>query len=55
MNGTSISVEVDGVQRIAVTDNSITAKGKAGLALYTDTAQTATTGLQYDAFRALTR
>lgn len=55
MNGTAISVEVNGVQRIAVTDGSITAKGKAGIAIYRDTGQSPTTGLQYTAFRALVR
>lgn len=34
MSGSTISVEINGVQRISVTDTSITAKGKAGLFAY---------------------
>lgn len=51
MRGTSIKVYVDGVERVAVTDSSITAAGKAGVR-FDGGAGTDTTGIHLDDFQA---
>ena len=53
MHGTSIRVLVDGIERIAVTDNGITAAGRGGTVLgfdwnFNNTTVTGTTGLHLD-------
>ena len=53
MLGSTISVLVDGVERISVTDTSITLAGKAGIRMYNTTAATPTTGLHLDEFSAI--
>ncbi len=53
MNGTAIKVYVDGVQRISVTDSSITANGRAGVVLGAAAAPT-TNGIYVDNFEAAT-
>lgn len=53
MVGSTISVLVDGVERISVTDNSITTAGKAGIRMYNTTAATPTTSLHLDEFNAI--
>ncbi len=49
--GTSITVEIDGIQRLSATDNTITAAGRAGILGYNSNA-TQTTGIHMASFSA---
>jgi hypothetical protein len=51
VNGSTISLSVDGVQLLSVTDTSITTAGKAGVRM--GATQTANTGIHIDSITAV--